>query len=303
MNVWMVEQRRGTTCEASHRVHACATDANGQLLWQVGTDLHTTFRSAAKPFQLEVSLGLVDPPLLTTVLPSDLALGSASHHGEPFHIAELEQLLTKLGRQRSHLYCGAHEPTAEAAARALIARGEAPDVLHNNCAGKHTFMAAACAAHGYAPDYRAPDHPLQRAILQNLAQRVGSTPPTVTDGCGVPCFVLPLSRMAHAYAQLARESAQGLHTRLGRIGNALRDHPRLMSGSHAFDGWLIARAGPQLGVGVAIKVESGVDQVRPLAAHALLTHFFPHIFQDALAPEYWELRNVVGDLVGELVCL
>lgn len=317
MNVWMVEQRRGGTCEASHRVHACAMDADGRLLWQVGTDLHTTFRSAAKPFQLEVSLGMLDPGRLSTVLPSDLALGSASHHGEPVHIAELEQLLQKLGRERAHLYCGAHEPSNPASARALYARGEEPDVLHNNCAGKHAFMAAACATHGYTPDYRAPAHPLQRAILHNLAQRVGSTPPTVTDGCGVPCFVLPLSHMAQAYAQLARESADGSNTRLGRIGNALTAHPRLMSGSHAFDGWLIGGAGvvakigaqglvcvaiPQLGVGVAIKVESGVDAVRPLAAYTLLTHFFPSIFQDALSPEYYELRNVVGDRVGALVC-
>jgi L-asparaginase II len=312
----MVEQRRGTTCEASHRVHACATDAAGNVLWQVGSDLLTTFRSAAKPFQLEVTLGLIDPELATAVLPSDLALGSASHHGEAFHVAELEQLLLKLGRERSHLYCGAHEPTAPAAARALYARGEEPDVLHNNCAGKHTFMAAACAAHGYVSDYRAPTHPLQRAILQNLTQRVGGAPATVTDGCGVPCFVLPLSRMAQSYAQLALETSQGTASRLGRIGAALLAHPLLMSGSHAFDGWLIARAGviakigaqgllsvaiPQLAVGVAIKIESGVDQVRPLAAHALLTHFFPHIFSDALAPEYWELRNVVGLRVGELV--
>jgi L-asparaginase II len=312
-------------CEASHRVHACAMDPAGNLLWQVGTDLCTTFRSAAKPFQLEVTLGLLEVSLAASVLPSDLALGSASHHGEPLHIAELEQLLQKLGRARHHLYCGVHEPTAPAAARALYARGQEPEVLHNNCAGKHAFMAAACAAQGYDADYRALSHPLQQAIVASLAQRVGSTPVTVTDGCGVPCFVLPLSRMAHSYAQLAREIAafgsradpRAATSRLGRIGNALLLHPVLMSGSHAFDGRLIASAGvvakigaqglvcvaiPQLGVGVAIKVESGVDQVRPVAAHALLNHFFPHIFREALADEYWQLRNAIGDRVGELIC-
>jgi hypothetical protein len=60
---------------------------------------------------------------------------------------------------------------------------------------------------------------------------------------------------------------------------------------------------PQLELGVAIKIESGVDQVRPLAAYTLLQHFFPQVFTDALAPEYWELRNVVGDRVGELACV
>ncbi len=317
MDLWTVEQRRGVALEASHRVHACASDAAGRLVWQVGSDLETTFRSAAKPFQLEVTLGMIPPALAGSLLPSDLALGSASHHGETVHVAELEQLLLKLGRERAHLYCGAHEPTDALAARALYARGEEPDVLHNNCAGKHAFMAAVCAEHGYASDYRPGSHPLQRAILQNLAQRTGVSPVTVTDGCGVPCFVLPLVRMAQAYAQLAEETQTG-HSRLGRIGTALLAHPRLMSGSHAFDGWLIASAGviakvgaqgllcvalPELGLGVAIKIESGVDQVRPLAAYSLLAHFFPHIFHEALADEYWQLRNVVGERVGELVCV
>jgi L-asparaginase II len=317
MNPWTVEQRRGTTSEASHRVHACASDAAGNVLWQVGSDLETTFRSAAKPFQLEVTLGLIAPDLASSMLPSDLALGSASHHGEPVHIAELEQLLVKLGREREHLYCGAHEPIDASATRALYARAEEPEVLHNNCAGKHAFMAAACAAHGYARDYRPANHPLQRAIVHSLAQRTGMTPTTVTDGCGVPCFVLPLSRMAQSYAQLAQETARGEQSPLGLIGSALLAHPRLMSGSHSFDGWLIASAGvvakvgaqgllcvalPQLGQGVAIKIESGVDQVRPIATHTLLAHFYPHILRAALAPAYWELRNVVGDRVGELVC-
>lgn len=329
MDTWTVEQRRGAALEASHRVHACASDAAGRVVWQVGDDLETTFRSAAKPFQLEVTLGMLDPALASSMLPSDLALGSASHHGEPLHLAELEQLLLKLGRERAHLYCGAHEPLDALAARALHARGEDPDVLHNNCAGKHAFMATVCAGHGYASDYRPADHPLQRAILHNLAQRTGLGPASVIDGCGVPCFVLPLARMAQAYAQLAEEtcafrSRAEVHastagqSRLGRIGAALLAHPRLMSGSQAFDGWLIASAGviakvgaqglvcvalPQVGLGVAIKVESGVDQVRPFAAYSLLAHFFPQIFQETLADEYWWLRNVVGDRVGELVCV
>ncbi|MEZ4251106.1 MAG: asparaginase [Polyangiales bacterium] len=41
--------------------------------------------------------------------------------------------------------------------------------LHNNCSGKHTFIrAATCGARqGWAPDYRDPEHPLQRRVADD----------------------------------------------------------------------------------------------------------------------------------------
>ena len=262
-----VEQRRGGVAEAVHHVHACAVDASGAVKWRVGEDLISTFRSAAKPFQLEVCWGRLPEQVRALLEPEDLALGAASHHGEPFHVARLLQLLPKLGREPRHLYCGAHEPSAVAAARALWADGEQASVLHNNCAGKHAFMAAACAACGEAEDYRSAQHPLQRSIHDNIACRGNySALSSVVDGCGAPCFVLPLSAMARCYAQLAeatREPASGI---LGQIGRAFLAHPTLMSGHLAFDGWLnqqgvVAKVGalgllcvalPQQGLGIAI---------------------------------------------------
>jgi L-asparaginase II len=317
MSSLRVEQRRGGVAEALHHVHARAVDASGQLLWGVGDDLVTTFRSAAKPFQLEVSCGRLPEQVRGTLEAEDLALGAASHHGEPFHVARLQQLLPKLGREPRHLYCGAHEPSAPDAARALWARGERAGVLHNNCAGKHAFMAAACAACGEAEDYRAAAHPLQRSIHDNIARRANySALSSVVDGCGAPCFVLPLSAMARCYAQLAeatRDPASGI---LGQVGRAFLAHPTLMSGHLAFDGWLnqtgavVAKVGaqgllcaalPQQGIGVAIKVDSGVDLVRPVAAYALLSRAFPGLLSAPLPDVYRDVRNVVGDMVGEIV--
>jgi L-asparaginase II len=317
MEPWTVEQRRGQALEAKHAVHACAVDREGRTLWQVGEDLRTTFRSAAKPFQLEVSWELLSDPQKSQLLPADLAIGSGSHHGEAFHIAQLTQLLDRLSRTTQHLYCGAHDPVNPEAMHALYASGEAPNALHNNCAGKHAFMAAACATHGYPADYRPATHPLQRAIFERVRERaLDRALSSVVDGCGVPCFVLPLSGMARCYAQLALES-QGLGAApspLGRIGEALLAHARLMSGSHAFDGWLIEQAGviakvgaqgllcmalPSQGIGIAVKIESGADAPRAPASHALLAHFMPGLVPE-LPPDYRELRNVVGDRVGEL---
>jgi L-asparaginase II len=317
MSALWVEQRRGHVAEAVHRVHACAVDARGQVLWRIGTDLVTTFRSSAKPFQLEVSWAQLPEAVRATLEPEDLALGAASHHGEPFHVARLTQLLGKLGRMSRHLYCGAHEPSAAEAAHAVYARGEQPQVLHNNCAGKHAFMAAATAASGDAEDYRPAQHPLQRAIADNLARRADyAALSSVVDGCGAPCFVLPLSAMARCYAQLAEETATGGSV-LGAIGRAFLAHPQLMSGSVSFDGWLIeqglvAKIGaqgllcaalPRQGIGVAIKLESGVDVARPVATFALLSRAWPGLLRDPLPPLFSDVRNVVGDKVGELVAV
>jgi L-asparaginase II len=318
MSALWVEQRRGHVAEAVHQVHACAVDARGHVLWQIGSDLVTTFRSAAKPFQLEVSCSRLPEAMRATLAPEDLALGAASHHGEPFHVARLTQLLRKLGRMPCHLYCGAHEPSAPEAAHALYARGEQPHVLHNNCAGKHAFMAAASAAAGDAEDYRPAAHPLQRAIADNLARRADyAALSSVVDGCGAPCFVLPLSAMARCYAQLAEETRGAGEGVLGAIGRAFLAHPTLMSGSVSFDAWLIeqglvAKIGaqgllcaalPQQGIGVAIKLESGVDAARPAAAFALLSQAWPGLLHDPLPALFSDVRNVVGDRVGELVAV
>lgn len=317
MGPWVVEQRRGTAVEARHRVHACATGPDGQVLWQVGRDLQGTFRSAAKPFQLEAVLALLPPALRAGLTDVDLALGAASHHGEPGHLVELARLLAQLGCQRSQLYCGAHEPSSHEAARALWARGEAPDVLHNNCAGKHAFMAAACTAQGYDADYRPRDHPLQQAVAQRVEARTQAPVESVVDGCGVPCFVLPLSAMARSYAQIAKAVGTRDGSDLSRIGSALRDHPFLMSGSQAYDGFLNREAGlvakvgalgllcvalPELEIGIAIKVESGSELARPVAVHALLSHFHPGLVP-VLPDGYVAVRNVVGARVGELACV
>jgi L-asparaginase II len=302
--------------EAVHRVHACAVDGQGRTLWQVGDDLLTTFRSAAKPFQLEVSWGRLPHALRAKLVAEDLALGAASHHGEPLHVAGLTRLLAKLEQTREYLYCGAHDPSALQAARDLYARGERPDVLHNNCAGKHTFMAAASAAQGEDEDYRPADHPLQLAIAANLARRSGyAALHSVTDGCGAPCFVLPLSAMARSYAALAQHTARDDAEVLGQIGRAFLSHPVLMSGSVAFDGWLngqgvVAKIGaqgllcaalPGEGIGIAIKIESGTDVARAVAAYGLLQQRYPGLLREALPGVFSEVRNVVGDHVGDIV--
>jgi len=311
-----IEQRRGFAIEAEHAVDAVLVDAHGSVRVLAGSDALTTFRSAAKPFQLEVAHGLLDPEVRLTLTPRDLALGTASHHGEPSHVEGVAQLLTKLGCTEADLHCGAHLPTHTESAHALLARGEPMSALHNNCAGKHAFMAAASRTHGFAHDYRPADHPLQRAILARLAEHTeGAVIGTVTDGCGIPCFVLPLSAMARAYAALARAYQHG-RAPLATIGHAMRAHPRLVSGSEAFDGWLmehttlLAKVGalgllcvadPERELGLAIKVRSGSELARAVAVEAVLARHLPGVLSEPLPARHRVVHNVAGDEVGSIV--
>ena len=50
---------RGHAIEGVHPVHAILSKADGTVVERVGFDVETTWRSAAKPFQLEATLGLV----------------------------------------------------------------------------------------------------------------------------------------------------------------------------------------------------------------------------------------------------
>lgn len=318
MGVLRVEQRRGFAVEAEHPVSVAVCDRAGRLIAQCGDDLVTTFRSAAKPFQLEITFESLPESLREQVTSEDLALGAASHHAEPLHVGKVESLLERLGRGAEHLYCGAHPPSHGPSAEALFARGERPTALHNNCSGKHAFMAAAARAIGGPEDYRPDDHPLQRRILENLRSRTGNrVVGTVVDGCGLPCFVLPLSAMARAWAELACAMAKP-GTSLGRIGRAMRAHPVLMSGTEAFDGWLIQNADvvakvgaqgllcmavPEAGLGVAIKVHSGTDAVRAAATQAALHEFLPGVLRGEVPARYTQVKNAVGAVVGEFAAV
>ncbi len=209
----LVTFERGGQREAEQEFTAIAVDSQtGTVLNVVGDrELVTTWRSAAKPFQLEVTAGTLGSERIRNLPPRAFAIGAASHTGEPEHVRLVSGLLAEFGRTEQDLFCGAHWPTHEASRVAFCAAGAtAPSVLQNNCSGKHTFMAASCAVKGWEPDYRPKSHPLQQAILSRLGERLGNPGQVagqVVDGCGVPCFVLRLESMARLWSQLAAEMA------------------------------------------------------------------------------------------------
>ncbi len=304
--------------ESEHPISAVLVDADGTLLHHVGPPCVTPWRSGAKPFQLAASLGLLPPEAVGSFSPEDLAVGAASHSAQPFHTARITALLGRWGLDPGCLLCGAHPPMHKPSELDLARRGEAVAALHNNCSGKHSYMAIAAKCHAWDGDYRPPEHPLQRRIRAAVDALVGGcVRVTVTDGCGVPCFVLPVEGMARAYATLARHGRDG-DDDLGRIARAMMAHPALVSGEGRSDLSLVRHArepliskvgaegllcvaSPARGVALALKVRSGHEEARMAAARALLDAWMPGSVAPEAFVDFTTMRNVAGKVVGERV--
>jgi L-asparaginase II len=169
-------------------------------------------RSAAKPFQalaaLEVLLGsgfeLSD---------AEISVISASHSGQPAHVALVRDLLRRAGIPESQLLCGSHAPTHAPSAATLVRAGEEPCALHNTCSGKHAAMLIATRALGASIDeYLEPGQPLQvrnRAMLARFAEVRAEDVGVAVDGCSAPTFILSARAAARAFSNLMEPARVG----------------------------------------------------------------------------------------------
>ena len=308
-----IEQWRGEQLEAVHTFSAVVMrDDERVLSW--GPPVSTTWRSAAKPFQLAVALELLSDPEHSQ---EELAVGAASHNAEPEHLEHVFAILERYGLDAAGLKCGGHPPASPRAYEELLRSGGSVSDIHNNCSGKHAFMLAAVTANGWERDYRPADHPLQIRIASAMEEIAQETPTWAIDGCGVPTWCHSLEAIARAWSRLARATANSADTRLGAVGRAMAHEPFLVSGTDRLDlhlargaqETLITKVGaagllgialPERGLGMAIKTHAGNDSARAPAVEALLEAAAPGAWR---RPEPWpgpQVRNVVGDLVGEL---
>jgi L-asparaginase II len=318
-----VEVWRGAVVESVHRVSVAVADGAGRVCAVAGDPYRPVLaRSAIKPLQALplVEDGGVDHFCFTD---RELALCCASHNAEPFHLECAASMLRRIDADESALACGPHPPLGAAAARVLLAAGEEPGRLHNNCSGKHAGMLALARLHGWPlAGYHLPDHPVQRRMLAELerwsalgADEVG----TAMDGCGVVTFALPLRALAGAFGRFAAAVRRG-DAGPARIARAMTGHPEYVAGTgrlctalmRAAGGSIVAKVGaegvycaavPGAELGVALKVEDGAVRAAEPALLAVL-HALGVLPGEALgalesfaAPE---LRNTLGHRVGEV---
>lgn len=307
-----VHQLRGELPETVHPVSAVLSDGES-VRWTVGDDVACFWRSGCKPMQLTTSLEQLPAELVASLADEDLAVGTASHSGEPVHVARVVALLDRFGLGPDALKCGAHWPMHEASAHALVRVGQPSSTLHNNCSGKHAFMAAAARARGWDPDYLPLAHPLQRQNLERIRDWCGTDAGTAVDGCGVPCFHLPISGMARGFARLAHFMAD--HDPIaGRIGWAMQRAPYLVSGEGRLDllvtqaarepvackfgaEGLFAVALPTRRLGLVVKTHTGNGDALAVAVRAVLDEVAPGLLAEVEWP-WATVKNVVGRDVG-----
>jgi L-asparaginase II len=241
---------RGAIAESRHRVQCAVVDRAGVLLAATEQpDGVTSFRSAAKPFQL---LPLVERGHADALRCSDpeLAIMAASHSGSRTHLALVRGLLARIGAGAADLACGYHEPMDTESLEDVRRDPSLRSPLYNNCSGKHAGMLALAKAEGWPiAGYEKRDHPLQALMLRTVAECCGVPRESVllgVDGCSVPVFGLPLTAMALGYARLAdamgaaRDSGLGERSTtahaparalaLQRIGRAMASEPVTVEG-------------------------------------------------------------------------
>jgi L-asparaginase II len=322
MNGSLVEVTRGSIVESRHVVHVVVAHAAQGIVARCGDAGHLTFvRSAFKMFQ---ALPLVEDGVMQglAITPEELALCTASHNGEPFHVAGARSILAKAGLDESALACGPHEPTYPPAAEALKAAGTAPGRIHNNCSGKHAGMLALTRHHGWPLlGYQTLPHPMQQRVLQTVASWSGlraDSIETAIDGCGLPTFALPLDRAAVACARLAAAASRDEPAAI--VVRAMTSHPAFVAGTGRLcsalmqlaGGRLFAKVGaegyycagvPEQQLGIAIKVEDGAKRASEPALLAVLRAI------DALSDADLEqlrnfsqptITNTRGEAVGEI---
>ena len=287
MDVITVAVVRGGLVESRHRVHAVRLDASGQVAEERGDrGLVTFMRSAAKPIQALLLVRSYDD-----LADEDVAIAAASHHARAEQVAAVRELLTRAGATEEDLECGAVDGSR----------------LNHNCSGKHAGFLCVCAAQGWPfQDYRLPEHPLQQALLQEMAAAADVASeeiPTGVDGCGVVTFGLSLENMAASFGCLARSELEGAE----RVTAAMKAHPALVEGPgsaateimQAVPG-SVAKGGAEGvlcigledGSALALKAEDGSSRGLLAAAGALL---------DLVDLRVGTIRSSRGEAVGEIL--
>lgn len=333
----LVEVKRGAITESRHRGHVVAVEPDGRIVAHLGAPETVTFlRSSAKPHQAIplITSGAADRFGFTE---QEIALACASHSGEPMHTEVAASMLKKIGLRPEALKCGTHEPFSPEETKKLRQRGEAPNVLQNNCSGKHAGMLA-LALHLGAPteNYYEPSHPVQLEIGKIVSRFSDIDIEDVSvgvDGCGVPVFGITVKAMALMYARLVSPPAEfdePTKTACARIVSAMTKYPELIGGSterldtemmRAARGRLISKVGAEgvytvgvlpcdewpRGFGLALKIEDGDDhRARPTVVieslrqlGVLVDESLEAVSRYAFFPVLNRRQEVVGEVTPE----
>lgn len=303
----LVEVVRNGVVESMHHGRVAVTNPDGSLAASLGEALAPIYpRSSSKPMQ---AVGMLRAGL--DVSDELLALVSASHSGEPFHLEGVRRILGHYQLDENVLQTPPDWPSDEVAKEDLLRAGGQRTSIAMNCSGKHAGMIGTTVHNGWPVEsYRDPDHPTQLAILQTIDDLASEQARDVAvDGCGAPLFAISLYGLARAFGRIAA-APDGPER---QVADAIRANPEWTSGTrrdelalHRAIPGLVAKAGAEAvyavgladGRGVALKISDGSPRARAVAMAGVLQRLgFAHetLAEQASAPVLGH-----GERVGEI---
>lgn len=316
---------RGDLIESRHRIALSVVDTDGKRVAGDRPGGPPVFwRSCAKPFQLWplVARGGVERFGLTAPM---LALACASHNAEPLHRGLAAAWLHAIGLDESSLACGGHLSLSPRVAEAMIQERIEPGPLWSNCSGKHAAMLALAVLEGWPLEgYNRLGHPVQAAVAAAIGRWADLDPSQLrwgVDGCTAAALAAPLDRLALAWARLGTSDEPAMAT----IRKAMLANPEVVAGSGRLDsalmtawsGRVLVKVGaegvyaaslPELGVGVALKMEDGDIRAAAIALVAVLERLVERLAPGRRWPmegvAQWReplIRNTRGEVTGQTV--
>ena len=235
-SVRMVEVTRSGEIESFHNGVAVLINSSGNVLKEWGnTELNIYPRSALKPIQT-LNLykdGIVDSLNLTE---EQIAITTASHHAEKFHLEIISSWLKKMSINEENLSCGHDWPwNLEDKFKEKIENKNKRKIYHN-CSGKHCGHLAVCKYKNLAlENYHEKTHPLQKSLIQlieNLSdykiKNIG------VDGCTLPNPLMPLKKFALAASRLLDDKKMNENKDVAKkIFNSCVNFPEITGGRNS----------------------------------------------------------------------
>lgn len=273
----LVEIRRGPFLESLHHGHAVICDSSGAIVEAWGDPEAVILpRSSIKMIQ---ALPLLASGAGASLESRRRALVCASHDGAAIHTDLAASWLADMGLSEADLRCGSQWPDDRPAQAALIKDEARACQLHNNCSGKHCGFLMLNKHLGGGPEYVAPDHPVQRAVLEAFETVTGETSPGYgIDGCSAPNFAASLHGVARAMAWFASAGSRNdrMSQAAAQLVSAMHAHPELVAGEgractelmRAMQGTVVKTGAdgvftaivPRLGMGIALKIADGATR-------------------------------------------
>ena len=279
----LVNTYRGNIVDLFTTGSVAVVDYKGKLLYSAGNPEQIAYmRSSAKLMQAMVpmTLGVCNAYNFTDM---EIAQICASHSGEEIHVNTVRSILNKAGLDESYLQCGAHYPFKADITEKMKKNDEEALQIHNNCSGKHSGMLATVKyMNEDLATYYKVEHPHQKRILKMISEICEYPEEKIEiglDGCGVPVHAMPLKDFAYGMARMSHPESLGekLAPSAEKIMKSCLANPLNMSGSDRIDykimskypGRIVVKVGsngyftaaiPEMGIGVAVKVDDGKTQ-------------------------------------------